>query len=115
MRSLVHRPLSRLLLGTLVAFLAGSWFAPSRACAECGDYVIMGSHWGKDSGHLWRQPDSPPTGGHEHPAGQHTPCSGPHCSRPAVPLDPVPAAPAPLKRAGQSSDCLTSTAAASEP
>jgi hypothetical protein len=91
----------QLLGGAVLAALAALFFAPSPARAECGDYVVLGSHamggprtaagrgvlpMGAFSERHQLPPASP---------APHFPCSGPSCrhSPPQAPSAPVPTAP----------------------
>jgi hypothetical protein len=80
-----------MLLRVALALSVGCLFAPSQACASCGDYVTVGSN----SGHH----DSPKPSDSEssqNPKRQQSPCHGPSCSGApsSLPLASAPTAPA---------------------
>src|SRR5579872_7187317 len=78
----------------ILLLAAGVLFAPSRASAECGDYITIIKH-GSDSGHTQANTS------HDQSAQHHinnsmppsTPCKGPNCSsspsHKSTPLAPV--------------------------
>ena len=74
----MHRLATPLLLkpvGIAIAILAAMAFSPSRAAAECGDYVHIEKKTTTDA-------DIPNSG--------HKPCNGPTCSsKPATPVAPI--------------------------
>jgi hypothetical protein len=84
-----RKRLNRMLLRVALALSVGCLFAPARADASCGDYVIVGSQ----SGHS----DAPkPNEQSSQDRKQQQPCHGPSCSGvpSSLPLASAPPAPA---------------------
>jgi hypothetical protein len=110
MNSLARWRLGRVIVGVLVALFTGGLLAPSKARAECGDYVIMGKH-GTTGSHM-SSADQPQEARHTAPA-PHKPCSGPNCSRGSLPPAPVPTVPPPVR--GEQWGCTSPQPLCTEP
>src|ERR1700722_16250049 len=82
---------------TALLFAVGGLFVPSRASAECGDYITILNHRsanGQPHAMSGSAPTSPPDFNHRIPL--KAPCNGPNCSGsprnefpPLAPANPV--------------------------
>lgn len=103
--------------GVALALLAGMLLAPSAARGQCGHYVLFGSKTSNNGIPNASQdaPEAVPLTVPAHPSvppGNHTPCSGPMCSRgsDSLPLAPI----SPSHVTGNQWGCLTTLATAIE-
>jgi len=65
---------------TFILFVLGAFFAPSRASAECGDYIIFFNHVSvSDSANINRDSERPSSESHKQ-IPLKGPCKGPNCS-----------------------------------
>ena len=79
---LPHNRWIRYLAAGAISLCVTGFFASGAAQAECGDYVMVGSHAAKGKSDHQSTPDSP------------KPCDGPNCSQ-RIPTPLAPSAPAP--------------------